>query len=83
MTESFTRLAGDRLVEVLSPEDLPSEASTWPPEKVTMYWLSGQAASWRVRVGGGEWIEIDAAVAERLHQAADPELDAILAELSA
>lgn len=83
MTESFNRQAAEVLVEVLAPQDLPLEATTWPPEKVTLYWLSGQAQSWRVRVGDGAWIETDFATIERLQQADDAELETILAELGA
>lgn len=80
--ESFTRSDGESVIGVLAPQDLPAEAATWAPEKVTMYWLSGQAQSWRVRIGTGEWIEIDLATAQKLHDAADDDLAQLICELA-
>lgn len=82
MTESFNRRVGDRLIEVLSPADLPAEASTWPPEKVTLYWLSGQPQSWQMRLDGGAWSEIEPATADRLREADDATLDRIITDLT-
>ncbi len=82
MNESFERTTPGLHIIVLAPHDLPAEAATWPPEKVTMYWLSGQPQAWRgqVRIGQshdgepGQWMEIDEPTAQRLHDCPEAEL---------